>query len=118
LNLSPDENTSENPHLVPLELSEELKQAGIITKLVKDTRTNSVVLSLNHIYKQKTLIFPIPPAKKIDWEATIDKITKSLRTNGISPEHILMIEDVLQTNYEKVLWGQMIRIRSMHEITS
>jgi hypothetical protein len=103
--MSSDNNTTENPHLVPLELNDELKQAGIITKLVKDTRTNSVVLSLNHIYKQKTLIFPIPPTKKINWEATIEKIAKSLRTNGISPEHILMIEDVLQTNYEKVLWG-------------
>jgi hypothetical protein len=103
--LNSNDNTTDNSHLVPLELSEELKQAGIITKLVKDTRTNSVVLSLNHIYKQKTLIFPIPSAKKINWEATIDKIAKSLRTNGLSPEHILMIEDVLQTNYEKVLWG-------------
>jgi hypothetical protein len=103
--MNSDDNTTENPHLVPLELSEELKQAGIITKLVKDTRTNSVVLSLNHIYKQKTLIFPIPSVKKIDWEGTIDKIAKSLRINGISPDHILMIEDILQTNYEKVLWG-------------
>jgi hypothetical protein len=102
--MNPDDNTK-NPHQVPLELSEELKQAGIITRLVKDTRTNSIVLSLNHIYKQKTLIFPIPSAKKINWEVTIDKIAKSLRTNGVSPEHILMIEDVLQTNYEKVLWG-------------
>lgn len=98
-------DTAKNSHLIPLELSDELNQAGIITKLVKDTRTNSVVISLNHIYKQKTLIFSIPPAKKIDWAATIEKIAKSLRTNGVSPDHILMIEDVLHTNYEKVLWG-------------
>ena len=98
-------DTAKNSHLIHLELSDELNQAGIITKLVKDTRANSVVLSLNHIYKQKTLIFSIPPAKKIDWAATIEKIAKSLRTNGISPDHILMIEDVLHTNYEKVIWG-------------
>ena len=98
-------DTTENSHFIPLEMSDELNQAGIITKFIKDTRTNSVVLSLNHIYKQKTLIFPMPTAKKIDWAAIIEKIAKSLRTNGVSPDHILMIEEVLHTNYEKVLWG-------------
>lgn len=97
------DNITENSHLIALELSDELNQAGIITKLVKDTRTNSVVLSLNHIYKQKTFVFPIPSAKKIDWAGTIDKIAKSLRINRVSSDHILMIEDVLNTNYEKVL---------------
>jgi len=101
-------DTAKNSHLIQLELSDELNQAGIITKLVKDIRTNSVVLSLNHIYKQKTLIFSIPPAKKIDWAATMEKIAKSLRINGVSPDHILTIEDVLHSNYEKVLWGAHI----------
>jgi hypothetical protein len=98
-------DTAKNLHLIPLELTDELNQAGIITKLVKDTRTNSVVISLNHIYKQKTLIFPLPPARKIDWVATIEKIAKSLRASGVSPDHILMIEDALHTNYERVIWG-------------
>lgn len=93
---------SENSHLIPLELSEELKKEEILTKFEKDTRTNSLILSLNHKYKKKCFIFSIP-TKRIDWTAIIDKIAKSLKAFGMSPGHMLMIEDVMQENYEIVI---------------
>ncbi len=93
---------SENSHLIPLELSEELKKEEIITRFEKDTRTNSLILSLNHKYKKKNFIFSIP-TKRIDWAAIIDKIAKSLRAFGMSPEHMWMIEDVMHENYEIII---------------
>jgi len=101
--LNTDNNTTENSYSIPLELSNELIQEGIIEKFVKDNRINSLVLSLNHKYKKKNFIYSIPSTKKIDWTVTIEKIAKSLRTGGILPDHILMIEDVLNTNYEIVI---------------
>ena len=95
-------NSKENSHLIPLELSHELINEEIITRFDKDMRTNSVILSLNHKYKKKIFIFTIPN-KRIDWTAIIDKIAKSLRAFGMSPEHMLMIEDVMHTNYEIVI---------------
>jgi len=96
-------NTTEDSHLIPLRLSDELRKEEIVKSFVKDSRINSVVLHLNHKYEQKNFIFSIPAAKKIDWGAIIEKVAKSLRTNGISSDHILMIEDVLNTNYEIVI---------------
>ena len=101
--MNTDNNTTEDSHSIPLKLSDELTQEGIIEKFVKDNRINSVVLSLNREYKKKNFIYPIPAAEKINWPVTIEKIAKSLRTGGISPDHILMIEDVLNTNYEIVI---------------
>ncbi len=94
---------TENSHCIPLELSDDLKQEEIVTRFVKDKRTNSLILSLNHKYKQKNLVFTIPAVNKIDWTSTMTKIIKSLKANGISLEHIVMLEDVIQTNYEIVL---------------
>jgi len=96
-------DTTENSYSIPLEISDELIQEGIIDKFVKDNRINSVVLSLNHKYKKKNFIYPIPSAKKINWTVAIEKIAKSLRISGVSSDHILMIEDVLNTNYEIII---------------
>jgi hypothetical protein len=101
--LNTDNKTSENSHSIPLALSDELIQEGIIEKFVKDNRINSVVLSLNHKSKKKNFIYPIPSVEKINWKVTIEKIAKLLRTGGVSSEHILMIEDVLNTNYEIII---------------
>ncbi|MGC1133267.1 MAG: hypothetical protein WA941_10620, partial [Nitrososphaeraceae archaeon] len=101
--MNTDNDTTENSYSIPLELNDELIQEGIIDKFVKDNRINSVVLSLNHKYKKKNFIYPIPSAKKINWTVTIEKIAKSLRISGVSSDHILMIEDVLNTNYEIII---------------
>jgi hypothetical protein len=94
--------STENSHLVPLELSDELKKEEIITRFEKDNRTNCLKLSLNHKYKKKCFIFQIP-TKRIDWNAIITMIAKALKAFGMSPGHMLMIEDVMQTNYEVVI---------------
>jgi hypothetical protein len=94
---------SENSHLIPLELSEELKKEEIIQKFVKNNRINSLELSLNHKYKQKTLLFTIPAAKKMDWTNFVGKISRSLQKSNITLEHIIMIEDVINSNHEIIL---------------
>ena len=43
-----DDNGAANSHLIPLELSEELKKEGIVTRFDKDTRNGSLILFLNH----------------------------------------------------------------------
>lgn len=100
--MNTDYDAASNSRLIPLELSDELKKEEIITKFEKDMRTNSLILSLNHKYKKKSFIFSIP-TKRIDWTVIIDKIAKSLLAFGMSPEHMLMIEDVMHTNYEIVI---------------
>jgi hypothetical protein len=101
--MNTDNNTTENSQSIPLKLSDELIQEGIIEKFCKDKRINSVVITLNHKYKKKNFIDPIPTAEKINWPVTIEKIAKSLRTGGITSDHILMTEDVLNTSYEIVI---------------
>lgn len=80
--MSYDDNDAFSSLLIPLELSDELKQEGIVTRFDKDTRTGSLLLSLNHKYNKKNIIFPIPSTKKIDWATLLEKIAKRLRTSG------------------------------------
>ena len=81
-------NGAANSHLIPLELNNELKQEAIVTRFDKDTRTGSLLLSLNHKYNKRNIIFPIPSIKKIDWATLLEKIAKTLRSNGVSSDHI------------------------------
>ncbi len=44
---------------IPLELGKKLQDEGIINSFVKDTRTNSIILELNHKYDQTKVIVSI-----------------------------------------------------------
>jgi hypothetical protein len=94
---------TDNSHLISLELNDELKREGIITKFGIDKRFNSLVLSLNHKYKEKNIVFSIPHYDKVDWTIFTEKFIKRLKATGIQEHHISMLEDVLQTNYETIL---------------
>ena len=94
---------TENPHLILLELNDELKREEIVTKFGIDKRSNSLVLSLNHKYKEKNIVFSVPSVDKIDWTTFTHKFIKRLNDCGIQKTHISMLEDVLQTNYETIL---------------
>ena len=67
----------------------------------KDKRTNNLLLTLNHAYKQKQIISPVFEGSK--WIDTVDTLVKRLKHSGVSDTHILLIEDVLSNNYEIVL---------------
>ena len=94
---------TENSHFITLELNNELKREEIVTKFGIDKRSNSLVLSLNHKYKEKNIVFSIPSVDKVDWTTFTHKFIKRLNDCGIQKTHISMLEDVLQTNYETIL---------------
>jgi P4 family phage/plasmid primase-like protien len=82
---------SDTNGVVELELTRRLKQIGIVERLIFNTMTNSVVLSLNHAYNTKVVICPI---NNKQWIRTTDNFTKQL-TKALC--------DVLDFNYEKIL---------------
>jgi hypothetical protein len=93
----------ENSHFISLTLNDELKREEIVTKFGIDKRSNSLVHSLNHEYKDRKIVFSIPSVDKIDWTTFTHNFTKRLNACGIQNPHISMLDDVLQTNYEVIL---------------
>ena len=83
-----NDNGSTSSHLIPLELSDELTQEAIVTRFDKDIRTGSLLLSLNHKYNKKNIVFPIPLARKIDWAMLLEKIAETPNQRNISGSHI------------------------------
>jgi hypothetical protein len=107
-------NTNSN-YFIDLELTDEIKSEQIVTSFKKDKRTNNLFLTLNHVYKQKQIISRI--YEGIKWNETVEILVKKLRNNGISEAHILLLEDVLNNNYETVL-GLMEATHEDHESKS
>jgi hypothetical protein len=85
---------------VTLELSPKLHQEQIVTKYILDLNTNSLVLELNHKYNKKTIISKIV---KDDWTKTIKKFQGQMKQSGVSQEHITMITDVAENQYQDIL---------------
>ncbi len=52
-------NNNKNSNIVNLELTEKIKEEGIVNSFVFDKRVNSLILSLNHLYNNKTVISPV-----------------------------------------------------------
>ena len=102
---------------IDLQLTDEIRNAQIITSFRKDKRTNNLVLWLNHVYKQKQIISPVYEGS--NWIETADTLVKKLKRSGVSDTHILLIEDVLNNNYEIVLGlteaGQEDRVNNRDE---
>ncbi|HXX98145.1 MAG TPA: hypothetical protein VEL11_13625, partial [Candidatus Bathyarchaeia archaeon] len=48
-----------NDNLITIELTEDLKKLGIVTKFIFDKKSKLLILSLNHEYKAKTIISPV-----------------------------------------------------------
>jgi hypothetical protein len=62
--------------------------------------TNSLVIELNHKYDKKTIISKIV---KDDWTKTIEKFQGDMKRKGVSQEHITMITDVAENQYQYIL---------------
>src|ERR687886_2238921 len=87
-------------HIIELELTQKLKRIGIVERFIFNTKTDSVVLSLNRTYNNKVVICPI---NNKQWIRTTDNFTKQLIKKGISKDHALALCDILDLNYEKIL---------------
>ena len=62
--------------------------------------TNSLVIELNHKYDKKTIISEIV---KDDWAKTIERFEHEMKRKGVSQEHITMITDVAENQYQDIL---------------
>jgi hypothetical protein len=85
---------------ITLELSPKLQQEQIVTSYIFDLKINSIVVELNHKYDKKTIISKIV---KDDWTKTIEKFQSQMRQSGVSQEHITMITDVAESQYQSIL---------------
>jgi hypothetical protein len=84
-----------------LELTPKLNEAAIVDRFTFYRQTNSVCVLLNHAYDRKSIIFTIDNS---NWNKTIDIFKKRLKQKGIiNQEHILLLLDVLDDNYESIL---------------
>jgi hypothetical protein len=86
--------------VVELELSPKLKQSGIVTSFALRRKINSIVVSLNHEYDNKTIVFSIDASK---WSNTIENFQRRLKKKQIRSEHITQLEDVLDNNFDTIL---------------
>src|ERR671932_229334 len=94
------EKQNREKHVIDLELTPELKQAGIVERFAFYTETNAIHILLNHQYTRKSIVISVD---KKDWNKTHNIFEKQLKQKGVSKEHILQLSDVLDNNYKTVL---------------
>ena len=87
-------------NFIDLELTDEITKEQIVTSFRKDKRTHCLLLTLNHVYKEKQIVSPVCKGPK--WNQTVKTLVKKLEQIGVSAPHIDLIEDVLNNNYEIV----------------
>jgi hypothetical protein len=83
-----------------LELTEEVKQQGIVTNLIFDKKSKQLILSLNHKDKKRTIISPV---FQHDWIKTTQKFKGQMTSKGVNEDYSNMLCDVIDNNYEKIL---------------
>jgi hypothetical protein len=83
-----------------LELTPQLKQAGIVNRFAYYRKTNAIQVLLNHHYDSKSIVFSVD---KRNWNKTHSIFERQLKQKGISKEHILQLLDVLDNNYNTIL---------------
>jgi hypothetical protein len=85
---------------ITLELSPKLQQEQIVTSYICDLKTNSLALELNHKYDKKTIISKIV---KDDCTKSIERFEHEMKRKGVSQEHIAMITDVAENQYQDIV---------------
>lgn len=70
-----DGNRNRNDNLITLELTEDLKGQEIVTNFIFDRKSRQLILSLNHLYKMKTIISPVLPN---NWPKTTQEFTAQM----------------------------------------
>jgi hypothetical protein len=96
---STNSNLAVNSNIISLELSEDLRNEGIVTSFTINKKVNSLILSLSGSYGKKTIICSIYS----DWLKTTGTFDKLLKSRGVKKEHITKLEDVLDNNFEKIM---------------
>ena len=78
---------------------ESLDKEGLTTHFVANRKTRCIEAKLNHVYSGKIIISRVYP----DWIKTVNNFVMRGVSKGISNNHIEMLTDTLDSNYEKVL---------------
>ena len=92
--------TDGNPNYIPIQLSDEVVKEGFVESFMKDKRTNILLLTLKHVCKRTTIVSDVYAG---DLTKTIERLTKKLKSRGLDDKYIILIEDVVCNNYERIL---------------
>ena len=106
-------SNTNSENFIDLPLTDELKKEQIVSSFKKDKRTNNLLLTLNHVYKQKQIISHVYEGHK--WNDTVDTLNKKLKHSGVSDTHIRLIEDSLTDNYEIILEIEQAQVNNIDE---
>jgi hypothetical protein len=84
---------------ISLDLNDTLQKEQIVTSFTINKKSQSIVVSLNHKYKQKTIVSTLYN----DWIKTIRSFSVRAEQKGVDNKHISMLTDALDDNNEKVM---------------
>src|SRR6266487_1231120 len=88
-----------NGLVVALELSNDIRQEGIVHKFEFDARTSNLVLCLNDRYKQKIVISSFMPKK---WSQSIGTFEDQIKSRGVTAKHINQLCELVDYNHEQI----------------
>jgi hypothetical protein len=93
-------DNSDNRTVIDLEIPIHLKEPGIIQKIGIHKQLNNIVVKLGNKYSNRDIVSEINHSS---WEKTTSNFRNRLRSRGIDDHEITQLEDILDSNYEKVL---------------
>jgi hypothetical protein len=93
------DNQGNNP-IVNLQLSDKLKQKGVVQNIAVDRKASAIEVILNRGSK-KTIVSTIYP----NWNKTQNKFEKQANRKNLSKGDIVDIQDVLDDNHAIILQG-------------
>ena len=93
-------NNTNNNFEIPLQLSNKLKDEGIIQKFVKNQKHKYIKIELNHKYEQSNVIITTVNIK--NWNKFLELVKKELKFKGIDDQHIRLIIEIFDENHELV----------------
>jgi len=82
-----------------LELTEEIKSAGIVTSFLSSFNSKSVIVQLNHKYVNKILDLPVMLE---DWKQTNERFDNILKNKGVVEEHRIKLIRLLNYNANRI----------------
>jgi hypothetical protein len=90
---------AENTDIFKVELAQALKNENIVTRFAVNKTTGCLEVGLNHAYSDNSIISRVYR----DWTKTLHTFATRAGNKGVSKEHIIMLTDTLDRNYERIL---------------
>ena len=98
--MTTEDNRNGNDNIIIIELTEDLKQLGIVTNFIFDKKSRMLILSLNPKYKKKSIISTV---FQHNWSKTARESMCEMTSKGMTENHANMLCDIVDNNYEKIL---------------